>query len=294
MVDFRFVWAYYDLVLACVYTESEVIIMMMVDTDILQLIDNNVLYGHDISEDEMRNAVGAISYDLHTLNYTNNETVASDSCKLLPGESVFVACKEIVNLPGDISASIILRNSRIRQGFMLDAPVYQPGHHTRVFYRITNVSKCALDLRPDSDFASIQFEKLDHAPSKPYNGAFQGEMGYSDMGKYTSQYKKEMSRLDEKMDEIKHLERNIYTNIITLMSIFIALFSIININVDLAFAPTVERSRLLISNLVTIGSIAFLVSLIQLCFARKGKRGIWIAILILAIAILAGVALFAL
>lgn len=264
--------------------------MMMVDTDILQLVQNKSIYSNDIAEDEIRSAVGAIGCDLHTLNYTNNEIVASDSCKLLPGESVFVACKEIVNLPENVAARIVLRNSRIRQGLMLDAPVYQPGHHTRVFYRITNISKCAIDITASDEFASIQFEKLEHPPAKPYDGTFQGEMGYSDMGKYTSNYKQQMSRLDEKMDAIKHLERNIYGNIITLMSIFIALFSIININVDLAFAPTVERSRLLISNLVTIGSIAFLVSLIQLCFSRKGKRGMWVAILILAIIMLVGIA----
>lgn len=266
---------------------------MMIDTEILQLVASRVLYSDELSADEIRLSVGAIGCDLHTRNYTNNETVACDSCQLLPGESVFVACKEIVNLPGDIAARIVLRNSRIRQGFSLDAPVYQPGHHTRLFYRLTNVSKCALELPVGGEFASVIFEKLSHAPMRPYNGTFQGEMSYSDMGKYTSQYKKQMSALDEKMDEIKHLERNIYANIITLMSIFIALFSIININVDLAFAAAVERSRLLISNLVTIGSIAFLVSLIQLCFARMGKRWIWISILILAVALLIGVAVFA-
>lgn len=266
--------------------------MIMVDTNILQLIDDKVLYSNDMKIEDMKDSVGAISYDLHTLSYTNNEIVSSDSCKLLPGESVFVACKEIINLPNDVAARIVLRNSRIRQGFTLDAPFYQPGHHTRVFYRITNISKCALDLSPDSCFAQIQFEKLKIAPNKPYSGTFQGEMGYSDMGEYTSKYKKEMSRIDEKMDEIKHLERNIYANIITLMSIFIALFSIININVDLAFAADVERSRLLTSNLITIGSIAFLVSLTQLCFSKKEKRGIWVAILVIAILILIGTTLF--
>lgn len=269
------------------------IAMMMVDTDIRQLIQSGVLYSDELGQDEMLESIGAISYDLHIRNYTNNESVAFDSCQLLPGESVFVASKEIVNLPNDLAARIVLRNSRIRQGFMLDAPVYQPGHHTRIFFRVTNVSKCALDL-DSGGLAQIQFEKLDHAPEKPYSGTFQGEMAYSDMGKYTSQYRKEMTRIDEKMGEIKHLERNIYANIITLMSIFIALFSIININVDLAFAPTVERSRLVISNLVTIGSIAFLVSLIQLCFARREKRAVWIWILIFAIALLIGTAIFAL
>ena len=260
--------------------------MMMVDTDIRQLIDCGVLYSDELSSDEMAGSVGAISYDLHNLNYANNESRGCASCRLLPGESVFVACKEIVNLPCDISAQIHLRNSRIRQGFTLDAPVYQPGHHTRIFFRITNVSNQAIDLPAGGEFASIHFEKLDHAPAVPYSGAFQNEMDYRDMGKYTTGYKKEMRKLNEKISAVKHLERNIYTNIITLMSIFIALFSIININIDLAFAPTIERTRMLVSNLATVGSIAFLVSLIQMCISRKGKRRVWICVMILSLTML--------
>lgn len=267
--------------------------MILVDTDILQLIEDKALYSDDLSIEEMRKAVGAISYDLHTANYTNNETIASESCKLLPGESVFVACKDIVNLPGNIAARVVLRNSRIRQGFTLDAPMYQPGHHTRVFFRITNVSNHAIALPVGGEYASIQFEKLEKAPAHPYNGTFQNEMNYKDMGKYSTGYKKEMRRLKEKLSAVKNLERTVYTNIVTLMSIFIALFSIINVNIDLAFAENIERTRLIITNLVTIGSIAFLVSLTQLCIAHKRKRPIWIGVIVLSALMLAGVAIFA-
>lgn len=269
-------------------------IEMMVDTEIKRLIADKVLYSDHLFDGDMLNAVGAVSYDLHSLSYANNESRSCDSCKLLPGESVFVACKEIVNLPCDVCAVIHLRNSRIRQGFTLDAPIYQPGHHTRIFFRITNVSNQAIALPAGGEFASIHFEKLNKAPNTPYSGTFQNEMDYRDMGKYTVGYKKEMRKLNEKLSSVKYLERNIYTNIITLMSIFIALFSIINVNVDLAFAETVDRVHLLIANLITIGSIAFLVSLIQMCIARKGRRSIWMGLLILSILIIAVAAFIAL
>lgn len=268
--------------------------MMMVDTQIRKLIEDGILYGEGISNGDMLASVSAISYDLHTQNYTNNEQVAQESCKLLPGESVFVVCKEIINMPSDTAARIVLRNSRIRQGFTLDAPVYQPGHHTRIFFRLTNVSSSAIDMKANGEYAALQFEKLASVPEKPYNGTFQREMSYSDMGDYSASYRKELGKADEKLDEIKHLERNIYTNIITLMSIFIALFSIIDINVDLAFADSINQSRLIISNLVTIGSIAFLVSLIQLCLAEKGKKKVWGWIMVVALAILGISAIIAL
>lgn len=269
-------------------------IMILVDTDIRKMVENGSLYCENgLSHDDMVRSIQAIAYDLHTNSYTRSKEVNFETCILAPGESVFVACKEIVKMPADVAGKIILRNSRIRQGLSLDAPVYQPGHHTRLFFRITNVSNAAIALTKDSSFASIMFEKLTSIPEKHYDGTFQGEMTYKDLADYDSEYSKEMNKFDEKVDEIKHLERNVYTNIITLMSIFIALFSIINVNIDLAFAENVERTRLIITNLVTVGSIAFLVSLTQLCLAHKSKRTVWIVMTIISVIILAGVALFA-
>ena len=97
-----------------------------------------------------------------------------------------------------------------------------------------------------------------------------------------------MTTLEEKADSIKHLERNIYSNIITLMTIFIALFSLINVNIELAYAEVIERQRMIVFNLTTIGSIAFLVSLIQMCFAHK--KGIWVGILLVISLVILGLA----
>jgi len=262
--------------------------MTLVDTDIRKLIADKVLYTDDgVSSEVMSRSVSAISYDLHTRSYVSSGTVNLDEYTLAPGESVFVSCCELIDLPGDICARIIIRNSRLRQGLSVEAPVYQPGHHTRVFFRLTNISSKAVSLDTGSEIASVMFEKLGISPENPYHGTFQNEMAYKDMADYTSRYKDELSEIDAKMDEVKHLEKNIYTNIITLMSIFIALFSLINVNVDIAFADTIEQARIIVSNLVTIGSISFLVSLIQLCFAAKGKRRIWISLLAVSLAILA-------
>ena len=131
------------------------------------------------------------------------------------------------------------------------------------------------------------FERLASAPANPYHGTFQGEIAYKDMADYSCKYKEEMTVIEDKMNEVKHLEKNIYTNTITLMSIFIALFSLINVNVDIALAGEADLLRVIISNLVTIGSISFLVSLIQLCFSPKDKRNVWGAMLVVSLAILA-------
>ena len=263
--------------------------MILVDTDIRKLIASGALYADDeLSSGTMDRSVGAISYDLHTRSYVSSGAVNLDDYLLAPGESVFVSCCEIVNLPSDLCARIVIRNSRLRQGLSVEAPVYQPGHHTRLFFRVSNISAKAVSLNVNSELAAVMFERLSASPEAPYRGTFQNEMAYKDMADYSSKYREELSVIDAKMDEVKHLEKNIYTNIITLMSIFIALFSLINVNVDIAFASSAEQSRILVSNLINVGSIAFLVALIQLCSSSKGKRGLWVALLILALLILVG------
>lgn len=260
----------------------------MVDNDIRKLIDDKVLYCDDgTSQTFMKRYVSAISYDLHTHSFVMPDCVNMDEYRLAPGESVFVSCRELIRLPDDICARIVIRNSRMRQGLSLEAPVYQPGHHTRIFFRLTNLGSHAVSLDTHGEYAAIMFERLSSAADSPYHGTFQNEMVYNDMADYTSKYKEELIEIEEKKNEIKHLEKNIYTNTITLMSIFIALFSLINVNVDIALAGEADLMRVVLSNLVTIGSISFLVSLIQLCFSAKDKRNIWVSMLAVSLAILA-------
>ena len=56
---------------------------------------------------------------------------------LLSGSST----SELIHLPSTLVARVMLRNSRIRQGLSLDAPLYFPGHSTRVFFRVTNIGQ---------------------------------------------------------------------------------------------------------------------------------------------------------
>lgn len=267
--------------------------MILVDKDIYKLIADKVIYRNDnYSEELMRNAVGAIGIDLHAEYFANAENHNMHECKLNPGETIFVGCNECVQMPTYLAAKVVLRNSRIRQGFQLEAPVYQPGHRSRVFYRLTNISDKVITLNRGESFAALMFEQLTSEPLKPYNDTFQDELDFSDMASYGELYKKHMKTVEEKVDALKDMEKSVYTNTITLMSIFIALFSIINVNIDLAFAKKIEQSRLVISNLVTVGSIAFLVALAR-GFVDRKKKEIIVSILLMILSIgLLGLAIF--
>lgn len=258
--------------------------MILVDTDIKELLNadkNSILNHYDV------NHVTNIAYDLRTDGYYKfNRKKKSNSCALDPGESVYVRSLETVHLPNNVIARIVLRNSRIRQGLQLEAPVYQPGHITRIFFRITNISNNVISFDKESEIASIMFERLEHSPEHPYCGGFQNEESFADLGDYTSSYKSQMKAIEKKVEDAKHIERNMYGNVITLMIIFIGIFSLINVNINLAVSASSNLKQLLIFNLSTVGSIAFMTGLIHSIFLKQesGWRGVVIIWSVCAIA----------
>lgn len=227
---------------------------MFSDERIMQLIESGVLNNAD------RSCVGPISYDLNTKSFYDAEG-ERQAVTLSPGDSTFVSCIETINLPGDISASIHLKNSRIRQGLTLDAPVYFPGHHTRVFFRVTNVSASSITLSPSRKIAQIMFEKVDGEVLSPYDGAFSDELDFSGMSGYSDVYRSEMEEIDRKADELKDMEKRIYERTIALLAIFAAVFTLVNVNAGMAGAGAGTVSIAAI-DLSIVGGFSALVGLI--------------------------------
>ena len=238
--------------------------------------------------------VSNICYDLTTQAFCNAPGAETASITLAPGDTVFVQSLEEIDLPNDVCAMVILRNSRIRQGLDLTAPTYQPGHHTKVYFRITNISKSAikLDASDSSGIASIMFLQLGGDVARPYKGAYQGEFDFRGMGQYTSSLSKEMTDIEEKVDNIKSIEKEMYGNVLALLAIFVAIFSLINVNVTLV-SQKVDMLSVLTLNFTTVGSIGFLVAIINTILpSGKHRAAVWVAC-VAAFLLAIGVQLFA-
>ena len=234
--------------------------MLLSHQSILDCMANGVL---ENGQDE--NA-GPVSYDLTTQNFfTSKESYrqALTTYMLNPGDSVFVASVEIINLPDDLACSVLVKNSRLREGLRLDAPLYFPGHRTRVFFRITNVSGDSITLDTGKGIAQLAFEKLDRPTDKPYVGAFSDESAFKGLGDYESLYESDLKRLESKTSEIEGIERRIYGNVMTLMAISAAVFTLININMGTAQNHP-DATFVIAVNLATVGSFAILAGLISL------------------------------
>lgn len=211
-----------------------------------------------------------IGYDVRAKYFVlgRAEREQKTSVSLAPGESAFVASVERVNLPDDLLCRVALKNSRIRQGFTLDAPVYQPGHHTRVFFRVTNVSDDELTLNAGDKLAALLFERLSARPEHPYEGAFRDEFDFSGLAGYQDIYRRQIREIEKKSEDLRSVEHSIYANVLVIITVFVALFSFLTTNISL-ISSSAGASQFLLYNFLLLGCISFLVALIDGVVNRK-------------------------
>ena len=250
--------------------------MLLVDQEIQIFLRNGTLpdQGQTAIYNGVPECVTNIGYDLRAKSFARAGH-EEDSCELQPGESVFVTSEEIVKFDHHTVGKLALKNSRIRRGLTMDAPVYQPGHKTVVFFRLTNVSSNLVYLRKGEKYAMLMFEQLENAPEHPYQGAFRNEFSFQGLADYTSQYADQIKSLDGKINNLKSLEKSIYGNVVTILTIFIAIFTILNVNISLAETAATAKA-FLIYNLATLGAISFLGVLMEELIHREGQRKHWL------------------
>lgn len=213
-----------------------------------------------------------IGYDLRAKKFYIGAE-GTDSLTLMPGESAFVESVEIVDMPVNLCGIVALKNSRIRQGLSLESPVYQPGHKTRIYFRLTNVSADAVTLYSGEKYATILFSSLSEEPEKKYSGAFRDEFNFRGLGEYRDIYKRQIREIERRTDDLKDMERNLYANVLTILSIFMTLFSLLTINVTLA-VNSANVQQYLLFNALLLGGISFLVALVSTII--KTKKNSWL------------------
>lgn len=224
--------------------------MILRDHDIKELGDSLIVNGY------RQECVEAISYrvTIKAIIHGNNEKLKYE---LQPLDTVYVKTNEVIKLPCNMAARVVERNTIMRKGLAVSGPHYQPGHKTNMFLRVENLSNEPYTLEsgtnPEEAIAQIEFEKLEGDVDKPYDGKYQDEDKFQ--GAYSlgiTDSIKELIKSKEKLegdynhlkDEHKLLQDNyeklkesydnignkIYAELLTLMGIFVAIFSLIVVN----------------------------------------------------------------
>lgn len=235
--------------------------MLLGDRDITQLIHDAVL------QNAIEGNIGPVTYDLRTQAFhRDNESMRAVT--LNPGDSVFVSSVENICLPEDIAARILIKNSRLRQGLSLDAPLYFPGHKTKLFFRVTNISADSLSLDTSKALAQIAFEQVLNV-ERPYEGTFSDEFSFKGLAGYTDIYKAEIAKIDQKKDELKSMEHRLYANTMALMAIFAAIFTLVNVNASVLSG---SMDAVVTANLMVLGGFTFLAGVICLLMGPEKSR----------------------
>ena len=152
---------------------------MLVDKQIRKLLNSRsrrktAIYGG------MSTSVTSVGYDLRTAAiYQDGERVMGCALQLQRGESVLIASGEVVHFGARDVGHVYLRNSLIRAGLTIDAPLYQPGHKTRIYYRLTNLSGAPICLQEGGKYAMLTIERLGKKPCRGYAGKYQNEVKFT-------------------------------------------------------------------------------------------------------------------
>ena len=259
--------------------------MILVDKDMKTRIANQelIISGYD------ENHVNGVSYEL-TIDVTYDaEGNEHRILELHPGEIVFIKTQEKLSIPEDIVGRVAEKNSRMRQGLKVDAPHYQPGHVTYAFLRVQNISENIIELSRGMKIAQIMFEKLTQIPEKPYskqeNASFQDEVQYVGLGNYKEEYESQTKRkIDRAKEDIENMSQRIYGNVLTIMGILVAIFSLLTINYQ-AFTNAVINAQYIIAMNLTMALCIVVMMGIILLFVNKSNskkvQWIYIAVLIL-------------
>lgn len=246
--------------------------MILVDKNIKTLVTNGSLIVSGYREEN----VNGISYDLTIDVILDSNGREVPEYELEPGDTVFVRSKEKISIPTHILGRVAEKNSRMRQGLQVDGPHYQPGHVTYVFMRVRNISTKIIKLSTDMKIAQMIFEELKDVPEIPYssqkNASFQGEKEYVGLGNYKAEYEKQTRENVQKAQrDIENVSQTIYANVLTIMGIIVAIFSLLTINFQ-AFASADISFKYVITMNLTLALCIVLMMGIILIFINKAKN----------------------
>ncbi|MGL5709562.1 MAG: dCTP deaminase domain-containing protein [Cetobacterium sp.] len=212
------------------------------------------------------NLLGPISHDLTIEKILISVKEQVKSYEIQPQKTIYIECGQTIKLPNDLIGLVHGKNSRIRQGLEVTSPIYQPGHHTKLFIRLTNFSSDIIYLKEGDKIAQISFLELNGDPEEEYKGEFENEFNYIGLVKYDGEYLSR--RIDDKIEKIEDIERKIYSGVATIVTVLIALFGFFNVGLKVQGDTKIAEVFFLMS-LSLIGLTTLLFGVIGMFFSKR-------------------------
>ena len=242
--------------------------MILVDKDIIERSKEIFINGYDEEN------VKPISYDIHIAEViTEHGNVAEYDLK--PQQAIMVKCIEEISVPTDLLIRVENKNSLIRKGITVVSPVYNPGHRTPIYIRVENISSDIFKISKNLSIAQLIFEQLSSKPNHSYdqqvNASFNNEWKYRGLSNYKDYYEERTSKVNQAKKELDEKESSIYTNILTMMGIFVSIFSLITVNFNNLNSKNLTSNFIFKMNL-SLGIIITLFMALIMIFLRKREN----------------------
>ena len=204
------------------------------------------------------------------------------------GGTVYVKGDISLNMPNDCVGKIVERNSVMRMGLEVSGPCYQPGHKSNVFIRVHNISASDITLNRGQGIAQIMFESLDKEPDTPYsndqNSSYNDEKNYTGVqGEWRGDWLEQIQKYNNKIEEIDNIESRIYGNIITIMGVFITMFSLLTFNFGAISEGSYGFDQILKIDLSLTLVLYILLGNISLIVNKRRKKSFYIMYFVLLI-----------
>ncbi len=239
--------------------------MILVDKQIAAKVRNDELIVEGFKEENLH----CISYDLTVETIIcrdkKGRQIEKAAYSLMPGEFIYIETKEKLKIPKNIVGIVEERNSVMRMGLSVTGPCYQPGHVTKAFLRVLNISGSTIEITRGFSVAQILFEYLPVSPAVPYSmecqPAFQNENQFIGLGTYSRDYNKYIEEIEKKEEDLNKIEHRIYANSLTLMTILVSILGLLIFNFS-ALNESIDLLQIVRMNFSLGLTIDFLVGLV--------------------------------
>lgn len=145
----------------------------------------------------------------------------------------------------------------------------------------------------DMPIAQLIFIKLSSKPDITYdqqgNASFNEEWKYKGLSKYKDYYEERTHKVEKAKKELDDKESSIYTNILTMMGIFVSIFSLVSINFNQLNSKNLTADFILKMNLSLGIIIALFIGLIMFFLRNREDKNIlkiFIGLMVLMIIVL--------
>ena len=251
--------------------------IILVDKNIKEMAEKGLL----ISRGYTPSNVNSISYDLTLGEFLKPDQQTVD---IMPGEFLIIKTSEQLTIPNHITGRIGEKNSLLRLGLKVDGP----------YLRVQNLSDQVITLERGRKIAQIYFEELKETPERGYdqqaNASFNNEDKYRGFGKYDAEYRQNIKSFDKIKHDIENMSAKIYGNVLTLMGIIVAIFSLLSINYQAFTHADLTVNYIIAMNLSLTFCIAVMLGMVLFLVNGWGKKGFSIfyglMMLVLGIAVL--------